>query len=220
MQEVASFIRDVTWILWQVVLLVFLWKIFPTIRKLIESRAFTLKFAGLEISAQEATDQIATQIRDLQDQIIALRKQVPDAEISTAPPAPAPSRALLWVDDDPTGNALEIAQLKDKGFTVELATSTAEAMTFLSRHAVDVIISDMGRREGQGYVPDAGLQLLLAVRGRGLELPFVVYTSRRNAAEYDAKVRNIGGTGATASPVDLLAMIQSRPEPRDPGRAV
>jgi len=48
----------------------------PSIKKLIESRAFTLKVAGLEITAQEATDQIKSQLQDLKDQVISLRKSI------------------------------------------------------------------------------------------------------------------------------------------------
>lgn len=75
-----------------IVVLVMLW---PLLRDLFETRKFTLKIGGFELSAQEATDQIRKQIEELQAQIAELRdpsrpsSPAPAAGDPFAPPRPA-----------------------------------------------------------------------------------------------------------------------------------
>jgi hypothetical protein len=72
----AEVLKALTSLAWPLLVAVVLWHLMPSIKKLIESRAFTLKVAGLEITAQEATDQIKSQLQDLKDQMISLRKSI------------------------------------------------------------------------------------------------------------------------------------------------
>jgi len=194
---------------WPLLIAVLLWHLLPTIKKVIESRAFTLKFAGIEVTTQEATDQIKAQLQDLKDQVVALRKIAGEpAESVSAPIEDAAPRSILWVDDRPNNNAIEISQLEGRGYKVITALSTNETMATLARERVGVIISDMGRREEGRYVAQAGLGLLRAARASGYKQPFIVYTSSTYVEKNDAEVKALGGDGATASPVKLLEWIE------------
>jgi CheY-like chemotaxis protein len=203
---------------WPLLIAVLLWHLLPTIKKVIDSRAFTLKFAGIEVTTQEATDQIKAQLQDLKDQVLALRKiasepaegvSAPIAEEVSAPIVDTAPRSILWVDDRPSNNAIEISQLEERGYKVITALSTNEAMATLARERVGVIISDMGRREEGRYVAQAWLVLLRAARASGYKQPFIIYTSSRYAEKNDTEVKASGGDGATASPVKLLEWIES-----------
>jgi CheY-like chemotaxis protein len=207
----AEILKALTSLVWPLLVAVILWHLMPSIKKLIESRAFTLKIAGLEITAQEATDQIKSQLQDLKDQVISLRKA--SGERIDAIPTPTiddqTPRTILWVDDKPSNNALEISQLESRGYKVVTALSTNEAMADLARERVGLIISDMGRREEGRYVAQAGVVLLKLARQAGYEQPFIVYSSARYSERNDAEIKASDGVGATASPTKLLEWIQT-----------
>jgi CheY-like chemotaxis protein len=131
-------------------------------------------------------------------------------EIHAQTTAAKPPR-ILWVDDNPTNNALQIAQLRDRGIDVVQAVSTDDAMAILNNNlGFDAIVSDMGRREGGLYRSQAGLVLLNALRRAGYNVPFLVYSSQKNTARNNDEIRSAGGDGATASPVELLEWIDRK----------
>jgi CheY-like chemotaxis protein len=217
-------LKALTPLAWPAILALCLWKLFPELKKIMESRGFTVKIAGSELSVQAATDQVATQIEDLQKQVLLLRSATGTANSQQEIEAPelvqgaldqepvgGEQPAILWVDDKPDGNAFEVAQLEQRGFQIDKAGSTDEGIGLIRTGRVySAIISDMGRREGLGYRRDAGLLLLDEVRKSGLDVPFMVYSSRRYAAQNNAAVRSHGGDGATASPVELMEWINRR----------
>lgn len=117
-------------------------------------------------------------------------------------------KCVLWVDDNPTNNAQEVAQLRQAGVKVIEAASTEEAMqTIIGWWKIDFIISDMGRRESGGYRAKAGLILIEAVRRAGIKIPIYVYTSTRYLEQNNEAVIAAGGNGATASFTELLSLI-------------
>lgn len=58
-----------------------------------------------------------------------------------------PLRRILWVDDKPESNAFELASLR-KLFTVDVATTTSEALKRLVAEDYEAVISDIVRVEG------------------------------------------------------------------------
>lgn len=77
-----------------IVVIVLVW---PILRAVFETRKFTLKIGGFELSAQEATDQIRKQIEELQAQIAELKESgrplfppLPPAPFDDAMLAPPP----------------------------------------------------------------------------------------------------------------------------------
>lgn len=212
--QFALLIKSLVALTWPVILAVLLWKLFPEVKRLVVSRAFTIKVAGMEISVQDATEQIRIQLDDLQKQVIALRSG------STEAPSEIPegvmvkedgviSKRLLWVDDRPKNIALEIAQLQDRGFEVVQSQSTQDAMRLLnSSRSFAAVISDMGRMEDDAYRAQAGIVLLTAIRRAGYKMPFLVYSAKRYVARNREEVIAAGGDGASASAVELFEWVE------------
>ena len=214
MMDVSAILEAVSRLIWPILVAVVLWKLYPSVRTIIENRGFTIKVGDMEITVQEASDQLRAQVEDLQKVVSDLRLQMqqraePEARpYVAAPPAEKPIRRLLWVDDNPENNAYEIASLRDR-VEVRQATSTDDALRMLlsGRFDADAVVSDMGRDEPGGFQPTAGLTLARALREAGIEVPIFFYTSHQSFERYREEVMASGGNGITASPVDLLGMI-------------
>jgi CheY-like chemotaxis protein len=76
---------------------------------------------------------------------------------------------VLLVNDVPRQMSGVINILNELGVIVEIATSSEEALSELSRNRFDLVISDMARDD----VPDEGLQFLARMRNRNLSLPII-----------------------------------------------
>jgi CheY-like chemotaxis protein len=97
---------------------------------------------------------------------------------SAARPDTRPKPAgVLWVDDNPSHNALQLDQLERRGIVVDTARSTREAVQKLTGQRYQVIVSDMERIEGGKPVPNAGLELIRTVRTFDRETPVVIYSA-------------------------------------------
>lgn len=197
-------------------------KVWPILRDLFETRKFTLKIGGFELSAQEATDQIRKQLEELQGQVDQLKNAaraigaVHEGAVADAPaPELAESAALvsraskiLWVDDKPSNNAFLIADFQDRGIIVDQALSTNEAMQKLAYRAGDyrVIISDLGRTEANGYVPDAGKRLANEIRAVGLATPLAIFSSARGASDR-SRLIEAGANEVTSNSIQLRSWV-------------
>jgi PAS domain S-box-containing protein len=101
----------------------------------------------------------------------ALRAERPDAvgSVRAEPQAPAalpPSLGgvrVLVVDDEPDARELVFTVLELAGATVEMAGSAAEALTMLRRQPPDVLVSDLGMPDEDGF------ELMRQVRALGPE---------------------------------------------------
>jgi CheY-like chemotaxis protein len=216
--NVAALLEALGKLFWPILVAVILWKLYPSIRDIIESRGFSIKIGEMEVTVQEASDQLRTQVEDLQEKVSALRLQVEGRDegltLTVAPPGepePGPIRRLLWVDDNPENKAFEIAKLRDDGLQIVQAVSTDEAMGLLTsgRVEVDAVVSDVSRREGGRQNPEAGPGLIRQARDAGLGLPIFIYTSPRAVTRYRAEILGAGGDGVTSSPIELFELIRS-----------
>ena len=116
---------------------------------------------------------------------------------------------ILWVDDNPDDNALELAKLRDDGLEVLLARSTAEAMDVLSlRRVVRAIVTDLGRSEDGEFRSHAGLALLRQLGEAEQDQPVLVYTSSRRVELDRQDALEAGATAVTASPTELFAALR------------
>ena len=218
-------------LLWPLLVAVLLIRVVPHIpgvvadlRKAIRTRAFTVKVGGVELSIEDATEQLRRQVTDLQTHLAAQLAQQPDPGPPAAPGAPpgdVPDGAevgpaadrgpatVLWVDDDPDAHTLELAKLRDDGIEVLLARSTAEAMDVLSlRRGVGAIVTDMGRAEDGEFRSHAGLALLRQLHEAEQDQPVLVYTSARRAELDRQDALDAGATVVTASPTELFAALR------------
>jgi CheY-like chemotaxis protein len=201
---------------WPLILGIVLWRLFPAIRGIMNSQSFSVKLFGAEVSVQNATEQLSSRIEDLQKQVVALKEghrsnAIERLDESDSVAASDFSRSVLWVDDKPTNNSFEIAQLANWGVFVATATSTKEAMEILQQDRdIAVVVSDMGRREGGVYRSQAGLVLLRAMRRAGFETPLFVYSSAKYAAQNRHLVMAEGGSGATSSQIEMLEWLREK----------
>ena len=228
----ARIIEAVGSLLWPLLVAVVLIRVIPHIpgvvadlRKAMRTRAFTVRIGGVELSIEDAAEQLRRQVTDLQTQLAAQLAQRDDAGPPAAPGAPpgAPAGAeagagpaadqgratILWVDDNPEGNALELAKLRDDGLEVLMARSTAEAMDVLSlRRGVRAIVTDMGRAEDGEFRSHAGLALLRQLHEAEQDQPVLVYTSARRVELARQDALDAGATAVTASPTELFAALR------------
>jgi CheY-like chemotaxis protein len=219
----ARIIEALGSLLWPLLLAVVVWRVAPhlpgllgDLREALRTRAFKVKVGGAELSVEEATEQLRRQVTDLQTQMAAqLAERSPPRSPGAAAPGAAPQAwagedrpTVLWVDDRPEGNALELAKLRDDGVEVLQAKSTAEAMDVLAlRRGVQAVVTDLGRVEGGEYRPHAGLELLKQLREAGFPQPVLVYTSARGVARDRDDAVAAGAAAVTASPTELFAAL-------------
>jgi len=85
-------------------------------------------------------------------------------------------RRILWVDDNP-GRVQALTRLfRDLGMTVDMRTSTDEAIAQLQERSYDLIISDM-RRGTEQPAETAGISLLDSLERRRVRLPVVIFAA-------------------------------------------
>ena len=178
----ARIIEAIGSLLWPLLVAVLLIRVIPHVpgvvadlRRAMRTRGFTVKVGGVELSVEEAAEQLRRQITDLQthmaDQLAERPPASPagppgppsspgagaEADTAAAPAADQGRPTVLWVDDNPEANTLELAKLRDDGVEVLIARSTAEAMDVLSlRRGVGAIVTDMGRTEDGEFRSHAG----------------------------------------------------------------
>ncbi len=221
----ADVINAIATLAWPVLAALLLFALLPTLIRVLRSRGVSIKFGNMELSVQDVSEQMRKQIEDLQNQVSALKSSLaspaPGAPASGAPaPAAAPAspatrtasparKSILWVDDRPENDAFEIAKLQEDGYEIATATSTKAALAQLESGSVwpDLVISDMGRREGTLYRRTAGLDLIRAVRAKNIDVPIFIYASNEAVRKYSDQVREAGGNGITASPMELMEFI-------------
>jgi CheY-like chemotaxis protein len=231
----ARIIEAIGSLLWPLLVAVLLIRILPHVpgvvadlRRALRTRAFTVKVAGVELTMEEATEQLRRQVTDLQTHMAAqLAERAERAERDGAgpPPPPAPGSTagpgeaagpsgpgrptLLWVDDHPDDHALELAKLRDDGIEVLLARSTAEALDVLSlRRGVGAVVTDLARSEDGEFRAHAGLALLRQLKEAEHDQPVLVYTEAARAELDRQDALDAGAALVTASPVELLAALR------------
>ena len=210
MNGTAEIINALTGLAWPLIAGLVLWRLFPTIKKIITSRGFTVKVGQAELTVQEVSEKLLATTADIQGRLASITPV--DSASATAQIAPSKHLLgrVLWVDDNPTNNAYEIAQLEALGVTVAQVTSTREGVTSVSgsNTQFDAVISDMGRVEPHGFNANAGIDLIRQLRDSGYLRPVFIYASRK-ALEKRDEVIAAGGNGVTASPTELFALLRS-----------
>ena len=226
--EVAPFIEALAALAWPAILIVLLLILKKPIAFVVESaksRGFTVKVAGNELTMEEVNAKQRSLIADLQESLgdmqaeLAQLKSSPAAATAAAATAPAPVSPtphqeskpkgfrVLWVDDNPKNNSYEVANLMEKGFMVDIAKTTADGLQLFSRNDYNLVLSDMGRKEGNEYVVDAGMRLVRTLREGSTDLPIGIYCGRHSVAKYKEEALRIGANIITASTMELMQFI-------------
>jgi CheY-like chemotaxis protein len=103
---------------------------------------------------------------------------------------------LLWIDEHPDNNTIEIHLFKRLGLIVDLATSDADATKRLAEHVYDVVLSSWTRAGDQ----DAGRKFIPTVRAAMLNPPIIFYVGKVREVPFDA-------FGLTVRPDELLNLV-------------
>lgn len=111
--------------------------------------------------------------------------------------------SLLWVDDSPENNLTERETFASLGIDIDLSKSTTDAIEKIEENDYDVIISDMGRPEGDR----AGYDLLQKKQDLNDTTPFIIY-SFPVKDEHRQEARERGAFGSTGSSRELYQMVR------------
>lgn len=123
---------------------------------------------------------------------------------SPAPPTPYTGAQVLWVDDHPGNNDLEVWRMESRGARVWRATDARDAERVLVGNRIDLLLSDVGR----GWDGDAGFAALRRWRDSGrYQGPVVFFTGRITPN----RLERCNGLGAriTTSPAELTRLVDA-----------
>ena len=211
--DIPKLVDAIAGLVWPILAVGLVCRLFPVVRKIVESRSFSIKVGGMEITVQQATEQFRLGLEDLQQKVEELRsrsgQKAHAAGLVHEDENPSPRR-IAWVDDNPVNNAYEIAWLRNEGVEVVELKSTADAMRTLVGNQVSVraVISDMVRREGGTRKYRAGIDLVRKLRTAKLKVPIFIYSSIKALAHSREEVLAAGANGATASSVELHELLR------------
>lgn len=205
--QVSDIVDSIAQLLWPVVVGVLAIVLLPVIRSFIKnSDSVNIEVAGTKISVQHAAEDIRKLINDLQDRLNKIEGHATSQD-NKEDRLPRSSK-ILWVDDRLEANVYERARVKDAGYEVLQAESTATALRALaSEGPVRLIITDMARVEAGGnYNATAGLDLIKSLRQAHDLTPIVVYSSSRSLTPALEELQNFPRVSSTTSPTELISL--------------
>ena len=211
MESLSKLLSSLSSLAWPVLFAFLIFKFSDPLKKLIESargRKFTIKVAGNELTMEEASEQQRQIINDVQSKLAELEKRLATSSEVTFLPDFSPtqsSKRILWVDDSPKNNSFIVASLEEKGAKVDIALSTEEGLQKFRAFPYDIVISDMGRPEGE----KAGIDFAKKVRSINKAVPFFVYCGKWAARNLRKEALEVGITDITTSSTTLLSLVLS-----------
>lgn len=117
-------------------------------------------------------------------------------------------RRVLWVDDCPANNRVEIQALRSLGLTVDTATTNAEALSYARANKYDLVLTDIKRSSPERE--NAGLELPATLREAHLSAPVAFYVGKADNSTTGH------GDPVFDTPTQLLGWV--RDHLRDPSR--
>lgn len=114
---------------------------------------------------------------------------------------------IVWADDVPANNRLEIAELRRR-FSVVTAITTEDALAKISSPEATMVITDAVRVEDGKTNYEAGIELLGELQGRHPLVPAYVYCGPATARDHAEALRNAGARLVTASFTELADQIR------------
>lgn len=209
MDALAKLLSALASLAWPLLFAVLLYHLFGPIRTLVESargRKFTIKVAGNELTMEEASEQQRAIVSDLQTKLAELEKRIGSGIVpllGTINPPTTSSKRLLWVDDNPKNNSYLVASLEERGVRVDIALSTDEALAKFKTTQYDIVVSDMGRPEGN----KAGLDLTTKLKEFRPNVPVFIFCGASAARNLRDEALKVGVTEITSSATTLLSVL-------------
>ena len=211
MGEATELIKAITGLAWPIIVGLVIWRLFPSIKQIVESRGFTVKVGNAELTVQQISEKLLETTANLQGKLATMSTvDERSGNRLAAEPGERKLRKVLWVDDHPENNVYEVAQLERLGVQVDQAASTIEGVAALlyAEPAYNAVISDLSRREGRNQNPEAGLDLIRQVRAQGSDVPVFIYASTRGVRKR-AEVESVGGNGVARTSTELFAFLRT-----------
>lgn len=209
MEPLAKLLSALASLAWPAIFAIVVFIFFEPLKKLIESargRKFTIKVGGNELTMEEASEIQRQTVNDIQSKLAELEKRLatngPRASLLESS-ASRSSKRILWVDDLPKNNSYLVASLEERGAKVDVAVSTQEGIEKFKAIPYDIVISDMGRPEGD----HAGLDLLKRIRELNPSVPFFIFCGGWAARNLRKEALAAGITEITSSGTTLLSLL-------------
>jgi hypothetical protein len=177
---------------WGVVILLLIWMIGPTNIREAFANVRKVEFGGFKVELREEVE-AAAQARKI-DMPPELRNQVVRRLERTH--LFLVGARLLWIDDTPSNNLIEIGILRRLGIIIDLARSSEDAEQRLENSVYDLVLSDM-RREGD---EKAGEKFLRKIESSRLVPPLIFYVGKQCDVPATA-------FGLTTRPDELLNLV-------------
>ncbi len=117
-------------------------------------------------------------------------------------------RQIVWVDDAPAGNRLEINEL-ERRFDVITATSTKQGLSKITTPDATMVITDAVRVEAGNVNYEAGLELINALRERYPAVPVYVYCGQDTVEAHSQALETAGARLITSSFTELARQIRA-----------
>ena len=149
--------------------------------------------------------------------ILAVDRLGQAVPIRSTPPItndpPDATATILWVDDHPSNNALEVEQLRRRRVAVHLTESTGDALKLLGINRYELVVSDLGRGEDRL----AGLRMIAVMKQRGINVPVIIYTVQPKDRSGQERLRHMaaaaGATDLATSPEEVRLSISRQLAP-------
>jgi CheY-like chemotaxis protein len=165
--------------------------------------------SGKLVDVDELTRLQQPVIEDLQAQVAALVQRHASEGMAAAatPAANRPTLRVLWADDRPQNNTLQINMLEREGHRIDTVLDNEHALAALQAAHYDVLITDVERAKEN---PTAGLALLRAAKQQQPDLTVLVFGSRYAVQRHGEEAKQLGADLVTDSGTALLAAVRAR----------
>ena len=146
--------------------------------------------------------------------IFAVNRSRPEVGIRTTAPATNDAAdavaTLLWVDDHPSNNELEVEYFRRRKIAVHLAENSEDALKLLRINDYGLVLSDLGRGDDRL----AGLKLIQTMKQQGIRVPTIIYTMRpddpaRQSAQ-QIMVAEAGAVDLAVTPTEIRSKVVNR----------
>lgn len=146
------------------------------------------------------------EIVSLLARIYRLEMTVPDSELELPEPSTISEQnddmVVLIVDDHPINRRLLADQLSSLGYLCKTANDGVDALSVLSKHHIDIVLSDVNMPNMDGY------RLTQRIRQLGLTLPVIGVTANALAEERQRCIAS-GMDSCLSKPVTLDVLKQT-----------
>ena len=110
---------------------------------------------------------------------------------------------ILIIDDDESIRSVFKRFLEGEGHDVEVASDGHKGLQVLERHSVDLVITDIMMPETDG------LEVVMAVRGKGTEIPVIAMSGGMHAVPMDflPMAKKFGAEKVLYKPIELVDLL-------------